>query len=368
MTPRQEPRLGLSGEREEAPDAWPPDDDERHAVHDDPREPPPPPERAGAASRRRLPWRLIGAGAVVLVPLLALALWQGAALLTSPGNGGGEIPHFAASTEPYKHRPEDPGGLEIPGQESEVYDGVLLGREDDGMEQLLPEPEEPIDLDAGAPDEAAEPVATIDVAAPAPAVAEGEAAYVDGEPIFTAEQVGALLDEALGPSGAGHPPVPAAKPPVPARTESAPAAPAGPADPVGPADPAPAGAEAESLAFGDVAGALGEQNETAAVPDDTPAPAAPAEPATDGAPAEAGVFRVQLASFRSGEAAQAAWQRLARENDDLFADVEVRVVETVIAGSTFHRLQAGAFPDRLQAVQFCETLQRHRLECLVVAP
>jgi hypothetical protein len=53
----------------------------------------------------------------------------------------GEIPVIRADAEPTRKRPDNPGGLQVPGQGTLALDG---GRGDSKVEQLLPPPEAPL--------------------------------------------------------------------------------------------------------------------------------------------------------------------------------------------------------------------------------
>jgi cell division septation protein DedD len=52
-----------------------------------------------------------------------------------------EVPLLRADTEPTRHRPDNPGGMQIPGQGTMVLDG---GHGEPKVEQLLPPPEAPL--------------------------------------------------------------------------------------------------------------------------------------------------------------------------------------------------------------------------------
>jgi cell division septation protein DedD len=85
-----------------------------------------------------------------------------------------EVPVIHADTEPTRKRPDNPGGLQIPGQGTQVLDG---GHGDSKIEQLLPPPETPLPRPAPAEPvvatpspPAALPAASVPAVAAAPAV------------------------------------------------------------------------------------------------------------------------------------------------------------------------------------------------------
>jgi cell division septation protein DedD len=75
------------------------------------------------------------------------------------GSGGG-VPEIHADTQPFKVRPENPGGMEVPDRDKLVYDRINPNAPAEAPEQLLPRPETPLPPPAGAADAtAASPVA-----------------------------------------------------------------------------------------------------------------------------------------------------------------------------------------------------------------
>jgi cell division septation protein DedD len=119
-----------------------------------------PDERHNRIFHRRHPRR------AVIVALAALAVIGAASgivtvhraitLIAAPA----EVPVIHADAEPTRKRPDDPGGLQIPGQGTLVLDG---GQGDSKAEQLLPLPETPLPRPAPV-----EPTAVAPLPAPAP--------------------------------------------------------------------------------------------------------------------------------------------------------------------------------------------------------
>ena len=111
-----------------------------------PQEPPEPAEPAveeQAESRRPrlLPvWLLLGA-----------AVLAGGAWAVTDRMGGGSsspdeasVPLITASAEPWKVRPDDPGGMEIPNQGTLIYETLTTADPEEAPERILPPPEEPL--------------------------------------------------------------------------------------------------------------------------------------------------------------------------------------------------------------------------------
>ena len=112
----------------------------------EPQEQPEPAESAGeepTESRRPrlLPvWLLLGA-----------AVLAGGAWAVTERMGGGQspsdeasVPLITASAEPWKVRPDDPGGMEIPNQGTLIYETLTTADPEEAPEQILPPPEEPM--------------------------------------------------------------------------------------------------------------------------------------------------------------------------------------------------------------------------------
>ena len=90
---------------------------------------------------RLLPvWILLGAAA------LSGGAW---AVMDNEGGGGppaddASVPLITASAEPWKVRPDDPGGMEIPNQGTLIYETLTTADPEEAPERILPPPEEPL--------------------------------------------------------------------------------------------------------------------------------------------------------------------------------------------------------------------------------
>ncbi|MEM7768206.1 MAG: SPOR domain-containing protein [Pseudomonadota bacterium] len=104
--------------------------------------------------------------------------------------------------------------------------------------------------------------------------------------------------------------------------------------------------------------------EPAPTPESTPEPAAPT-PATGLTPN--GAYLVQLAAFRSAEAANTGWTAITAELPGLFTGTDKRVQRADLdAKGVFYRLQVGAFDTRTNATAFCAQLKAAGRDCIVV--
>ncbi len=92
-------------------------------------------------------------------------------------------------------------------------------------------------------------------------------------------------------------------------------------------------------------------------------------PAAAPAPDLGASWRLQLAAFRSPQAAEKLWRTLAAEAPDLVAGLQHRVA-TIDLGEKgrFHRLQIGPFASRAAAIKQCHALEAAGQTCIPVAP
>lgn len=245
------------------------------------------------------------------------------------------LPIVRADTRPMKTRPDQPGGIDVPFQDKEIYNRV--GQQSSGgattqaaqggqVERLLPGPEAVMPRPVPTPP-------------PAPRVVVPDAPQV--EPPADAVAVTPPPRASIQPGGANAPaPVapPAALPaPAPQATAPRPQQQAAPV-PAAPAAQAPATRPA------------------------TPAPA----PQVAAAPAAGGI-RIQLASVRSQADAQREWERLRRQHGDVLGNLTASF-PTVDLGDRgmFWRIQAGGFANADAAQAACAALRARGAGCNVV--
>ncbi len=288
---------------------------------------------------RRIPFKVLAALAIIAAVGaggLGAAMFLG---VTESSRQPVDVPLMTADPTPYKARPDDPGGLEVPYQDIEVLEAMdedeAAGGEN--FEVLLPGPEEPLE-----PSQVAE-AETIDSEVPVIDVedttAAGDIVIEDTE----GELVGSEAD-AQSVDIASSLPVP-------------------PLPPVAPAKPGAAGgavtteevAETETggeISFDDVAASLGGDGAQA------PAPSAGAGDGT----------KIQIASFGSEAKAMEAWGSLQARFRDILGAYQPVIDEAVLSNGTFYRLQVGPFASDAEARSVCDSLKVRQVECIIVAP
>jgi cell division septation protein DedD len=263
-------------------------------------------DREESRPRRR---RYIGAsaGAVVLIAFAGLTYY---AYHEGIRQGSESVaPLIRADQTPYKVKPDNPGGMEIPNQDKLIYreispDGVVTKPD---AENLLPPPEQPM-------------------ARPTP---ESASAAPAASPIVPAPETATVARPAGTPSYVPMAPVPAPAVDKPGRR--APAMPATSA-------------------------------QASAVPTSTQASSATASLANS--------WRVQLGAFRSNDDAQHNWARLRKDHPDLLGALTLSV-ERIDLGPNkgiFYRMQAGPLPDKDVAGALCDRLKAAHVGCITVKP
>jgi cell division septation protein DedD len=133
-----------------------------------------------------------------------LALYRSMTRPASPA----DVPLLRADTQPIRHRPDNPGGTQIPGQGTMVLDG---GHGDGKVEQLLPPPEQPLPRPSAAEE------------SPAPAQAAAATPTAETRQVATAPPPVPAPTPAPAPTS---PPAVAAAPPAPRAAAAPPPPPA----------------------------------------------------------------------------------------------------------------------------------------------
>lgn len=225
----------------------------------------------------------------------------------------GVAPLIKAEPQPYKVKPEEPGGMEVPHQDKLIYNEVTRqGGEGSKqpVERLLPPPEQPM----------AKPIEETSARlqeAPAPAAPQ------------TAAPAQSAAEPAAPPSGSG----------LATGTTGQPAAP----QLAKPTPPAPA--------------------QSAAKPGNATPTQLAARP--DGAG-----WRVQLGAMHTVEDARHEWERLQKKHRELLGALAM-TLQRVDFGSgkgVFYRIQAGPVGDRDAANGLCDRLKAVQVGCLAVKP
>jgi hypothetical protein len=238
-------------------------------------------------------------------------------------SASGEPPLIKADQGPVKVKPDQPGGQDIPFQDSTVYD--RLGQNGSGkqppMEKLLPPPETPVQLPQPAPTAQSTPQSP-SAAPPSPANTDAAALAPkpEGLPVVVTT---------------GVQPAPEAKP-----------------APAQPSAPPPAAAQADPI--GALAAAALAKPET---PKSTPA-------ATNAALSSS--YRIQLSAVRTEQAVAPEWARLKRHFPELLSSLKMEATKSEVPGKgTFFRIEAGPL-DQNGAKAACEHVKAQGVGCFVI--
>ncbi|MDJ0610483.1 MAG: SPOR domain-containing protein [Kiloniellales bacterium] len=248
------------------------------------------------------------------------------------GGGGSDVPVIQAMDDPVKVKPENPGGLEVPYQ-----DRLVLNQPANGsppvVERLLPPPETP------------KPV--VDTTAAARPAVTGSGTTGVGS--ITTSPGGSSSSQFQGQ--------------IQPRTQARPPAQAQPAQPRTQAGGSGTTTAASTLAAAPSAAAPAGAAQPPASPARQVQAALPRAKAT--APAK-GSYLLQLGSFNSKQVGEDAWSRFQSKFPDLLAGMVLYLQEADVNGRTYHRVQAGPFPNRATAIDLCAELKSRKQDCLVV--
>ena len=105
--------------------------------------------------------------------------------------------------------------------------------------------------------------------------------------------------------------------------------------------------------------------------DPVPMPRASAPASRDLTPqfafTENGTYLVQVAAFRSQEAAEAEWRKSSAEHPELYRGAGKRIQRADLgAKGVFYRLRIGAFAEKSEAAAFCDAVKAGGDNCIVV--
>lgn len=322
-------------------------------------------------------------GLMIAAALLGVAVMGVGVMVGLRGFGGaqkaadGGVPVIRAEAGPNKVAPQNPGGVDIPNQNKEIYERAQPATA--ANTRVVNREEQPIDVQAVAratprviplaPPETPAPQAAEAPAAPAPAPPANGAAAAAVAPAAPAAAPASVLGEprrvrtiAVRPDGtiASAPPAPAA----PAAVASAPPAEATPAPQRTAAIPAAPRPQPQPPVRPQTAAAPATAPAATAAPAPTPAPVAVAARPEAAAPAGAG-FMVQLGAPGSEAEARATFNTLQRRfSEQLGGQSPVIRRADVGNGRTVYRLRVGPF-SRDEAVERCEALRTAGGQCFI---
>ncbi|MCC7017673.1 MAG: SPOR domain-containing protein [Rhodospirillales bacterium] len=262
------------------------------------------------------------------------------------GGGGDGVPVVRADPAPFKVRPRDPGGMEVPDRDKLIYERLQGEGAETRVERLLPPAEDPL----------RPPRAT-----PAPQVTERLSRTPTEAQVLAAKRPPPALD--LSTPAPGREPAPEDSPPTDIETA-----------PVSVSEQSKEGGRESSVLRGQKPRgpasppAPPPATETAAAPETAVAPpAAQAAPTEKPSAVETSGYLIQIAAVREPERAEAEWNRLVRQHPETLRGLKLFVARADLGDKgVFWRLRAGPFPDETAAKNRCAELAKRKVGCLVV--
>ena len=298
-------------------------------------------------------------GPVAIAAVLgALVLGGGGAYMASgsPSITGGEPPLIKADNEPTKVQPQNPGGVEIPNQNKQIYERA----NQNGATKVVNREEQPVDVQQA-----------VRMNGNAVADATGGTVGASGKPQQTASlnlgEPKKVRTITIRPDGTTAREAPAPQPAAPAAMTLPPQAQAAPVQVASAQVPA---AQPRPVASTPVAAPTAPAPKpipAAATPTSTPAPqqVASVQPA---APAAAettptGGFAVQLGTAGTEAAAQSVFASFQRKYSDLGGQPSM-IRKAEVNGSTVYRVRVGPM-SKEEASSLCSKLQGQGGQCFV---
>jgi hypothetical protein len=258
-------------------------------------------QRSGPQPRRQLPPGLLtGVAVLAFAGIIWYAYPRGAEKYTDM-----DVPVVKADTAPIKEQPTEPGGMDIPHQDSTVFD-PLEKKPADEVEKLQPTPEEPMDKE------------------------QAIKAVEEPPPMVTAMAPKTELDLQMKDAGNGTEKVVSA-------VEAAP--------PIAKAPVVEVPRDEKSPADGLVKiGPVSEETK----------PLVETKPA---AAVSTGTTKVQLGSYRDIDSLKKDWDRLKKKYPEFLGGLTMQAVQVNLPGKgIYYRLHAGKVSEA-RAKEICEALK-----------
>lgn len=299
----------------------------------------------GTPQGRTMSWLVLG---VVIVGFTALAYY--AYQSGSQSVEEGEIITVDAQDGAIKEAPENPGGEQFPHKDKTIYDALSPYRTDDQkVEKLLPEPEEPV---------------------------ISEPAIGNAEPEKKAEETTSYVSGAAEEKQASE-----VNPPsdTPAEVKAAPAP--KPADAITPLTQKPAApppmetvevkdqpVATKTTPVKSISDAKPVEKKTEPVKTEPKKEVAKPEPKKEApkpATTASGNYKIQLGAFKSEEEARQSWSKITAKHGDVVKGSAI-VVKADLASGTFYRLRASGYATAAAAKSACSTLSGRGQACFYV--
>ena len=254
-------------------------------------------------------------GPLILALAIGVLLVFGAVVWNTYRQGvrssGAGIPSVIADAQPYKRTPEDRGGVAVPDTDKRFYDQMDASDRPESTDTSIADFEDARSTEflQGGPPTELRPGIESDAA--------NETDPENGMPNIVADQVRALANLDERPAGSDEDVAIASTNPAPM--------------------PMAAGPMVNSQAMSEF-----EFSDN-------------------------GAFLVQIAAFRSEEAAESAWRKASGSRPDIYQGASKHIQRADLgAKGVFYRLRVGAFDERSEATAFCTTLKSAGENCIVV--
>ena len=288
---------------------------------------------------------LIATTLIAFVAALSLAWYAFQIAGQAPETGEARL--IRAPEGPTKLKPLQPGGRTVPNQDVLVFDVMETETDRKTPERLLPPHEEPMEKPrSGSPD--------------------AEMAETESTPP-TPRSTDWAVAESAAPDSA---PAPEKTTPTPKETiiEARPSATNPPAPPER-ITPEPKKPPSETRPEASATKPPAPQPPATAAPEPPEAAASLAEPPPPLVP-KPGTHRVQLGAFTVKESASTHWNRLQKENAQLFKNLRARfeAIEIGPDKKVLYRLRTDPLIEESRARSLCSALKGENIDCIVVAP
>jgi cell division septation protein DedD len=254
-------------------------------------------------------------GPLILALAIGVLLVFGAVVWNTYRQGvrshGAGIPSVIADTQPYKRTPEDRGGVAVPDTDKRFYDQM------DASDRPAVEDTDLADFQDTRSDEFLQGGPPIELRPGIESSAADDTDPENGMPNVVADQVRALANLDERPAASDD------------EVEVASIAPT----------PMPMAARAMP----------------------------PSQAMSEFEFSDAGTYLVQIAAFRSEEAAETAWRKASGARPDIYQGSAKHIQRADLgAKGVFYRLRVGAFAERSEATAFCNALKATGENCIVV--
>lgn len=283
------------------------------------------------AGSRAMSWMVLAIAVGGFATLAYFAYHSGANTINAD-----EMMVVEADTTPMKEAPATPDGAEFANQDKTIYDVISPSATSQTAEKLLPEPEQPVALNA-AP---AAPTQETPAVAAAQAVKEiAPATNVPATTTYVAEPVEA--------------PAKPADTQVAAAATTAALVAAEPA--TKPVEAAPAKPVEKSFSAPQMVNEKPATKTPATAPEKVKAESKPKAEKVPVKASAGGAYKLQLGAFKSEGEAQAAWKKISAKHSAVLSGAPT-IVKAEVNGGTFYRLRAGSFASADEAKAACAKL------------